>query len=63
MCNDYGNDIPYGAYLEAFSETRIKVRFPRAAPNLQPRDDQALRRRARRHGFPRRMAGAGRGSA
>lgn len=39
MCNDYGNDIPYSAYLEAFSETRIKVRFPRAAPNLQPRDD------------------------
>jgi len=39
MCNDYGNDIPYSAYLEAFSETRIKVRFPRAAPNLQRRED------------------------
>src|SRR3954447_1168131 len=39
MCNDFGNDIPYSAYLEAFSETRIPVRFPRAAPNLQPRDD------------------------
>ena len=39
MCNDYGNDIPYSAYLEAFSETRVKVRFPRAAPNLQPRED------------------------
>jgi putative SOS response-associated peptidase YedK len=39
MCNDYGNDIPYSAYLEAFSETRINVRFPRAAPNLQPRED------------------------
>ena len=39
MCNDYGNNIPYHAYLEAFSELRIPVRFPRAAPNLQPRDD------------------------
>jgi putative SOS response-associated peptidase YedK len=39
MCNDYGNDIPYSAYLEAFSETRIPVRFPVAAPNLQPRED------------------------
>jgi putative SOS response-associated peptidase YedK len=25
--------------LEAFSELRIPVRFPQAAPNLQPRDD------------------------
>lgn len=39
MCNDYGNDIPYSAYLEAFSETRIPVRFPVAAPNIQPRED------------------------
>jgi putative SOS response-associated peptidase YedK len=39
MCNDYGNNIPYSAYLEAFSETRIPVRFPVAAPNLQPRED------------------------
>jgi putative SOS response-associated peptidase YedK len=39
MCNDYGNDIPYTAYLEAFSETRIPVRFPVAPPNLQPRED------------------------
>ena len=39
MCNDYGNNIPYTAYLAAFSETRIPVRFPRAAPNLEPRDD------------------------
>jgi len=39
MCNDYGNDIPYSAYLEAFSQTGIPVRFPRAAPNLQPRAD------------------------
>jgi putative SOS response-associated peptidase YedK len=39
MCNDYGNNIPYGAYLEAFSETRIPARFPAAAPNLEPRED------------------------
>jgi putative SOS response-associated peptidase YedK len=39
MCNDYGNHIPYSAYLAAFSETRIPVRFPRAAPNLEPRED------------------------
>jgi putative SOS response-associated peptidase YedK len=39
MCNDYGNDIPYSAYLKAFSETRIPVRFPQAAPNLEPRAD------------------------
>jgi putative SOS response-associated peptidase YedK len=39
VCNDYGNNIPYTAYLAAFSETRIPVRFPRAAPNLEPRDD------------------------
>ena len=39
MCNDFGNNIPYHAYLEAFSETRIPVRFPQAPPNLEPRDD------------------------
>ena len=39
MCNDYGNRIPYSAYLEAFSQLRIPVRFPTAAPNLEPRDD------------------------
>ena len=39
MCNDYGNRIPYSAYVEAFSEIRIPLRFPVAAPNLEPRDD------------------------
>jgi len=39
MCNDYGSHIPYDAYLQAFSQIRIPVRFPAAAPNLQPRDD------------------------
>ena len=39
MCNDYANHVPYDEYRQAFSETRIPVRFPDAAPNLQPRDD------------------------
>jgi hypothetical protein len=39
MCNDYGNHIPYDDYLRAFSQTRIPVRWPKAAPNLEPRDD------------------------
>lgn len=39
MCNDYANTIPYHAYLDAFSETRIPVRWPQAAPNLEPRED------------------------
>src|SRR5438067_2511264 len=39
MCNDYGNHIPYSDYLAAFSQTRIPVRWPKAAPNLEPRDD------------------------
>jgi putative SOS response-associated peptidase YedK len=39
MCNDYGNRIPYDDYLAAFSQIRIPVRWPKAAPNLEPRDD------------------------
>jgi putative SOS response-associated peptidase YedK len=39
MCNDFGNRIPYDDYLRAFSQTRIPVRLPSAAPNLEPRDD------------------------
>jgi putative SOS response-associated peptidase YedK len=39
MCNDYGNHVAYDDYLAAFSATRIPVRFPRAAPNLEPRED------------------------
>jgi len=39
MCNDYGNHIPYDDYLQAFSQIRIPVKWPNAAPNLQPRDD------------------------
>ncbi|MBV9539382.1 MAG: SOS response-associated peptidase [Acidisphaera sp.] len=39
MCNDYGNHVAYSAYLEAFGQMRIPVRFPSAAPNLEPRAD------------------------
>jgi putative SOS response-associated peptidase YedK len=39
MCNDYGNQIPYSDYLAAFSQTRIPVKWPSAAPNLEPRED------------------------
>ena len=39
MCNDYGNYIPYSDYLAAFSQIRIPVKWPNAAPNLEPRDD------------------------
>jgi putative SOS response-associated peptidase YedK len=39
MCNDYGNRIPYSAYLEAFSHLKIRL-FPEGGPpNLEPRDD------------------------
>ena len=39
MCNDFGNTIPYSDYLAAFSQTRIPVQWPSAAPNLEPRED------------------------
>jgi len=39
MCNDFGNRIPYDDYLRAFSQTRIPVHWPKAASNLEPRDD------------------------
>ena len=39
MCNDYGNRVPYSEYLAAFSQTRIPVKWPAAAPNLEPRED------------------------
>ena len=39
MCNDFGNNIPYSDYLAAFSQTRIPVQWPTAAPNLEPRED------------------------
>ena len=39
MCNDFANHIPYSAYFEAFSQTRLSLKVPDAAPNLEPRDD------------------------
>ena len=39
MCNDFGNRVPYDDYLRAFSQTRIPVHWPKAASNLEPRDD------------------------
>jgi putative SOS response-associated peptidase YedK len=39
VCNDFGNNVPYTAYLEAFSQIRAPVVFPTAAPNLEPRED------------------------
>jgi putative SOS response-associated peptidase YedK len=39
VCNDYGNYVDYADYLAAFSQTRIPVKWPDAAPNLEPRDD------------------------
>ena len=39
MCNDFGNRIAYDAYVEAFSQTRLKLKAQGAIPNLEPRDD------------------------
>lgn len=39
MCNNYGNRVPYTAYLEAFSHLKIRLFAPGGAPNLEPRDD------------------------
>ena len=39
MCNDYGNSIPYSAYLGAFSHLKIRIFALGGAPNLEPRDD------------------------
>src|SRR5437763_9987646 len=41
MCNDFGNRIPYQAYVEEFSHLRLPLIFPKpdAAPNLEPRDE------------------------
>lgn len=39
MCNDYGNRVPYSAYLEAFSHLKIRLFAKGGPPNLEPRDD------------------------
>jgi putative SOS response-associated peptidase YedK len=54
MCNDFGNNIPHREYLAAFSQLRVPIVFPTAAPNLEPRDDiwptELARFRRRDHG-------------
>jgi len=39
MCNDFGNHVPYTAYLEAFSQIKLPLITSGAIPNLEPRDD------------------------
>lgn len=39
MCNDYGNRVPYSAYVEVLGLIGLPVVAPEAAPNLEPRDD------------------------
>jgi len=39
MCNDFGNHVPYSAYVEAFSEIKLPLITGGAIPNLEPRDD------------------------
>jgi len=39
VCNDFGNRIPYSAYVEAFSHLRLPLKVPAAPPNLEPLDD------------------------
>ncbi|MHB8527896.1 MAG: SOS response-associated peptidase [Caulobacteraceae bacterium] len=39
MCNDYGIDIPYRLFVEAFSELDPPLNFVGPAPNLEPRDE------------------------
>jgi putative SOS response-associated peptidase YedK len=39
MCNNFGNHIAYSDYLAAFSQTRIPIKWPTFAPNLEPRED------------------------
>ena len=39
MCNDYANHVPWSAYVEAFNDIELPVVLPKAALNLEPRDD------------------------
>ena len=39
MCNDYGNRVPYSAYIEEFSDLKVPLISRGAIPNLEPRDD------------------------
>ena len=39
MCNDYGNRVPYSAYVDEFSQIKLPLIMEGAIPNLEPRDD------------------------
>jgi len=41
VCNDFGNRIPYSAYVEEFSQLKLPLISPptESTPNLQPRDE------------------------
>lgn len=39
MCNFYRRIAGYYSYLEDFSHLKIPLRFPEAAPNLEPQED------------------------
>jgi putative SOS response-associated peptidase YedK len=39
MCNDYRNRVPHSAYVQEFSHLKLPLILPRAAPNLEPRDE------------------------
>ncbi|MEO8812147.1 MAG: SOS response-associated peptidase [Caulobacteraceae bacterium] len=39
MCNDYGVDIPFSLFVDAFREAGLALAVPEAIPNLEPRDE------------------------
>jgi putative SOS response-associated peptidase YedK len=43
MCNDYGNHIPHGRYLGAFSRLKLPVFVEGNGPDLTPREDIRIR--------------------
>jgi putative SOS response-associated peptidase YedK len=43
MCNDYGNNIPYSRYVEAFSQLKLRLFVEGNGPDLTPRDDIRIR--------------------
>jgi len=38
MCNAFGNTISYRAYVEAFDQRRIPLKFESHAPNFEPQE-------------------------
>ncbi len=39
MCNDFGNHVPYSAYVEGFRGIKLPLITGGAIPNLEPRDN------------------------